>query len=53
MNKKMFLVVMWLSFTELAFSATPQELLKGYEASFGKASPSHERIASSECHDSY
>jgi hypothetical protein len=41
MIKKMFLALAILSFTELAFSATPQELLKGYEALSGKASPSH------------
>jgi len=39
MIKKMFLVLAVLSFAELAFSATPQELLKGYEASSGKALP--------------
>ena len=39
MIKKMFLVLLTLSFVELAFSATPLELLKGYEAQSGKASP--------------
>jgi len=39
MIKKMFLVLAMLSFAEFVLSANPQELLKGYEAQSGKASP--------------
>ena len=38
MMKRAFLLVTVLSFTELAFSATPSDLLKGYEAQSSKAS---------------
>ena len=38
MIKRIFLVSVVISFTELAFSATPQELLKTYEAQSSKAS---------------
>jgi cytochrome c peroxidase len=40
MIKRLLLVPVILSFTELTFSATPQELLKGYEAQSGNALPS-------------
>ena len=39
MIKKILLVLAIFSFTELAFSITPQELLKAYEAQSAKASP--------------
>ena len=39
MNKKWFLGFVLLGFIGGAFSATPQELLKAYEAQSGKASP--------------
>ena len=39
MIKKILLVLAIFSFTELAFSTTPQELLKAYEAQSAKASP--------------
>jgi hypothetical protein len=39
MIKKMFLALVLFSFGELAFSVSPQDLLKGYEAQSGKASP--------------
>lgn len=39
MIKRLSLVLMLLSFTESTFSVTPQELLRGYEAQSGKASP--------------
>lgn len=38
MNKRLFLVPVLLCFAKLSLSATPQELLKGYEAQSGKAS---------------
>ena len=38
MIKKVLLVLTMLSLVNVAFSATPQELLKGYEAQSGKAS---------------
>ena len=38
MIKRIFLVSVVISFTELAFSSTPQELLKTYEAQSSKAS---------------
>lgn len=38
MIKKVLLVLVMLGLIKVAFSATPQELLKGYEASSGKAS---------------
>jgi hypothetical protein len=37
--KRLFLVLVLLSPAEFTFSAIPQELLKGYEAQSGKASP--------------
>lgn len=37
--KRLFLALMLLSPAEFTFSAIPQELLKGYEAQSGKASP--------------
>lgn len=39
MIKRPFLASVLLSFAGLTFSATPQELLKGYEAQSGRASP--------------
>ncbi len=36
---KMFLALTLLSFPGLTFSATPQDLLKGYEAQSGNSSP--------------
>ena len=39
MIKRLSLVLVLLSFAELTLSATPQELLRGYEAQSGKASP--------------
>lgn len=39
MNKKLFVGLVFLGFIGTAVSATPQELLKGYEAQSGKASP--------------
>ena len=39
MIKKVVLVLVLFSFAELAFPVTPQELLMGYEAQSGKASP--------------
>ena len=39
MIKRLFLVLVLLSPAEFTFSAIPQELLKGYEAQSGKASP--------------
>jgi hypothetical protein len=39
MKKKIILVLALVSFFGLAFSATPQEILKGYESQSGKASP--------------
>ena len=39
MIKKRFLFLATLCFTELALSANPQELLKGYEDQAGKSSP--------------
>lgn len=39
MFKRLFLVSVLLSSAELTFSATAQELLKGYEAQSGRASP--------------
>jgi hypothetical protein len=39
MKKKIILVLALVSFIGLAFSATPQEILKGYESQSGKASP--------------
>jgi hypothetical protein len=41
MMKKAVLVLTMLSLVKVAFSATPQELLKGYEAQSGKASSVH------------
>ena len=41
MIKKVLLVLTMLSLVKVAFSATPQELLKGYEAQSGKASSAH------------
>lgn len=41
MIKKAVLVLTMLSLVKVAFSATPQELLKGYEAKSGKASSAH------------
>ena len=38
MNKKLFLGLVLLSFIGVAISATPQELLKGYESQSSKAS---------------
>lgn len=38
MIKKLFLVPVLLCFAGLTFSATPQELLRGYESQSGKAS---------------
>lgn len=39
MIKRLSLVLVLLSFAELTLSSTPQELLRGYEAQSGKASP--------------
>ena len=39
MKKKIILVLVLVSFFEPAFSATPQEILRGYESQSGKASP--------------
>ena len=39
MIKRLSLVLVLLSFAKLTLSATPQELLRGYEAQSGKASP--------------
>ena len=39
MSKKLFLVLALLSCSGIAFSETPQELLKSYESQSGKASP--------------
>ena len=39
MIKRMFLVLAVFGFAQLAFSASSPELLKGYEAQSGKASP--------------
>lgn len=39
MIKKLLLVMALISFAGAVFSATPQELLKGYEAQSGRASP--------------
>ena len=39
MIKRLFLISALLGFAQLTFSATPQELLKGYEAQSGRASP--------------
>ena len=39
MNKKLFVGFVLLGFIGAAVSATPQELLSGYEAQSGKASP--------------
>jgi hypothetical protein len=39
MSKKLFLVSVLFRFAGPVFSATPQELLKGYEAQSGKGSP--------------
>jgi len=39
MLKKIFLILVLFNFADLAISATPQELLTGYEAQSGKASP--------------
>ena len=39
MNKKLLVGLALLGFIGVAVSATPQELLKGYEAQSGKASP--------------
>lgn len=39
MKKKIILVLALVSFIGLAVSASPQEILKGYESQSGKASP--------------
>ena len=39
MTKRVLLVLALMGFVKLVFSATPQELLKGYEDQSGKSSP--------------
>ena len=61
MNKKLFLGLVLLSFIGTVFSATPQELLKGYETQSGKASPArgeqffnvkhHKEWSCASCHE--